>query len=166
MKVGVQVDAREVERMTENLKPSAVRAVTKKAFRKASKIVVDAARKNFKQEFPKSKWRAMGIVNRPFKKGHGAIVRVYRSRKRTGKSALDEAYLLTILEKGAAAGGTRDRMTKRKGKTEWGRRQEYSRGRIQPRKFFAPAVDVTISKAQSTVREMVMKGLEERAKKV
>lgn len=166
MEVGVQVDAKETLRMTENLKPSAVRAVTKKAFRKASKIVVDEARKNFKQEFPKSKKRAMGIIARVFKQGHGAVVRLYYPKKKTGQWHLDEAYKLRFFELGVAEGGNRNRWTKRKGKTEWGRRKIYSRGTVPPRPFFVPAVESVRHRAYSTVREMVMKGLEERAKKV
>lgn len=165
---------KEFDEALKALAPKQIRKVAKSALRGGANIITKAARKNLKAVAPTSKERRaankaagiknkeQGIVTHVKKTGELAVSRVWRSKKRTGQPHLDKAYLLRILEKGAAAGGTRDRYTSAKNRAAYASK---NRGRISPKPFFEPAKEATEGKAFEYVKNKVLEEIEKVWKK-
>lgn len=165
---------KEFDEALKALEPKQIRKVTKSALRGGANIITKAARKNLKALSPTSKEqrkankaagiknKEQGIVTHVKKTGELAVSRVWRSKKRTGQPHLDKAYLLRILEKGAVAGGTRDRYTSAKNRAAYASK---NRGRIMPRPFFEPAKETTEGKTFAYVKNKVLEGIEKAWKK-
>lgn len=170
----VRFDTKQFEEAIKALEPKAIRRVTKSALRAGANVIAKAARKNLKAVAPTSKERRaankaagiknkeQGIVTHVGKDGDIAVARVWRSKHRTGKPHLDKAYLLRIIEKGAVAGGTRDRYTRAKNSAPYATK---NRGRVMPRPFFEPAKEANEGKAFEHVRAKVLEGIEKAWKK-
>lgn len=165
---------KQFEEAIKALEPKAIRRVTKSALRAGANVIAKAARKNLKAVAPTSKERRaankaagiknkeQGIVVHAGKDGDIAVARVWRSKHRTGKPHLDKAYLLRIIEKGAVAGGTRDRYTSAKNKAPYATK---NRGRIMPKPFFEPAKEASEGKAFAVAKNKILEGIEKAWKK-
>lgn len=170
----IRFTTKEFDEAVKALESKRIRKVTKNALRGGANIITKAARKNLKAVAGESKEqrkankaagiknREQGIVTHAKKTGELAVSRVWRSKKRTGQPHLDKAYLLRILEKGAAAGGTRDRYTSAKNKAAYASK---NRGRIMPKPFFEPAKAANEGKALEYVKRKVLEGIEKAWKK-
>lgn len=170
----IRFATKEFDEALKALEPKQIRKVTKSALRGGANIITKAARKNLKAVAPTSKEqrkankaagiknKEQGIVTHVKKTGELAVSRVWRSKKRTGQPHLDKAYLLRILEKGAAAGGTRDRYTSAKNRAAYAAK---NRGRISPKPFFEPAKEATEGKAFEYVKNKVLEEIEKIWKK-
>lgn len=165
---------KEFDEALKALEPKQIRKVTKSALRGGANIITKAARKNLKAVAPTSKEqrkankaagiknKEQGIVTHVGKDGDIAVSRVWRSKTRTGQPHLDKAYLLRIIEKGAVAGGTRDRYTSAKNRAAYASK---NRGRIMPKPFFEPAKEASEGKAFEYVKNKVLEGIEKVWKK-
>lgn len=170
----IRFTTKEFDEALKALEPKQIRKVTKSALRGGANIITKAARKNLKAVAPTSKEqrkankaagiknREQGLVTHAKKTGEFAVSRVWRSKERTGQPHLDKAYLLRILEKGAVAGGTRDRYTSAKNKAAYASK---NRGRIMPKPFFEPAKAANEGKALEYVKRKVLEGIEKAWKK-
>ena len=170
----VRFDTKQFEEAIKALEPKAIRRVTKSALRAGANMIAKAARKNLKAVAGESKEqrkankaagvknREMGIVTHVEKTGALAVARVWRSKKRTGQPHLDKAYLLRIIEKGAVAGGTRDRYTSSKNRAPYAAK---NRGRVMPKPFFEPAKEATEAAALARVKSKILEGIEKAWKK-
>lgn len=170
----VHFDTRQFDEALKALEPKAIKRVTKSALRAGANVIAKAARKNLKAVAPTSKEKRaankaagvknkeQGIVAHAKKDGTLSVARVWRSKAKTGKPHLDRAYLLRILEKGAAAGGARDRYTSAKNRAAYAAK---NRGRIMPRPFFEPAKEANEGKAMEIVKNKVLTGIEKAWKK-
>lgn len=170
----IRFTTKDFEEAIKALEPKAIRRVTKSALRAGANVIAKAARKNLKAVAPTSKERRaankaagiknkeQGIVTHVGKDGDIAVARVWRSKHRTGKPHLDKAYLLRIIEKGAVAGGTRDRYTSAKNRAAYASK---NRGRISPKPFFEPAKEASEGKAFEVAKNKILEGIEKAWKK-
>lgn len=170
----VRFDTKDFDEALKAIESKQIKRVTKAALRAGANAIKKAAQKNLKAVAPTSKEqrkanKAAGIKNKEQaivshvrKDGTLAVARVWRSKKKTGEPHLDKAYLLRILEKGAAAGGTRDRYTSAKNKAAYASK---NRGRVMPRPFFEPAKEASEGVALETVKSKVLEGIEKVWKK-
>ena len=170
----VRFDTKDFDEALKALEPKQIRRVAKGALRGGANIIAKAARKNLKAVAPTSKERkaankaagvkdkAQGIVVHVGKDGDIAVARVWRSKKKVGKPHLDKAYILRIIEKGAVAGGARDRYTSGKNKAAYAAK---NRGRIMPKPFFEPAKEANEPNAMAHVKKKILDGIEKAWKK-
>lgn len=166
----IRFDTKDFDDAIKALEPRAIRKVTKSALRAGANVITKAARKNLKSVAGESKEqrkankaagvknREMGIVTHVKKTGDLAVSRVWRSKTRTGQKHLDKAYLLRIIERGAVAGGTRNRYTSAKNPEPY---KQKNRGRILPKPFFEPAKEANEGKAFEVAKKKILEGVEQ-----
>lgn len=154
------LDARAIKRITNRRLGEGARVFRKEARANLKRILESTPEKKLARETAKSKGvpaREQGIVVK-VRKGKGeAMARVHYSRKKTGKRALDEAYILWFIERGAVDGGTRNRYTGVKGKEAY---RVKNRGKIIPRPFFEPAKTAKEAEAYKVVKEGILKDID------
>lgn len=163
----IRFDTSGYAKLLDELSPKKMRVITRAALRAGAQVITRVARSNLAKVLRArkgNKERVKGIITTSSKRGDFAASRISALRRKTGKWALDNAYLLRILEQGAAKGGTADRFTR--GKAGEGKYAEayrgkiLNRGRIAPTPFFAPAREQNEAKALETVRTRIYQRLD------
>lgn len=168
----IRFTTKEFEEAMKALDERTIRRITNKYLSKGAGVITTQARKNLRKILYSTKEqkaarkaakgkgiqaRELGIITVRAKGKGFAASRVSRLRARTGKRALDEAYILWFIEKGAVDGGTRNRYTGVKGKAGY---QLKNRGRLIPRPFFEPAKTAKEAEAYKVVKEGILKDID------
>lgn len=165
----LSLDTTGADKMLANLAPDKRAKVAREAFAIGAAVVRNVIRGHYSQAKPGSD-KAQAIVMHTYPKGTGAVVRRYYSRRATGTAIQDKAYILSILEVGAAEGGTVPRNTKGKSKKggKYAKRfldHEMNRGILLPLRFFRRGRRVARPIASAAIARKLQKELTQLARK-
>lgn len=140
-KAVIQVDTRQVEALFDRLEPKQLRSATRSAFNRAGRVMVNAAKAEYRSMFPGSVYYK-DIHMKAYRSGKGVMVDLYYLKNHAKGDPLYKSYVLRILEVGNYKTARRSR-----GNSKNGSRAD--RGKIRAYHFFQQGTESVIQQVNS-----------------
>ena len=153
MNESIQVDMSRVQKMFDELNPKQLASATRSAFGKSGRILLNAAKAEYRSQFPGSiLYRDMHM--KAFRSGKGVIVDLLYTHGHQKGDAMYKSYVMKILEEGSYKTGVRSTA------------RGYNRGSLRGYHFFQTGVSGAMNQAESVFLQNLEAAMDRKIKQM